>query len=238
VMPCYNEEEVVAGTVHDLLSAFARAGRRLELVAVDNGSRDRTGEILAGLALRHPNVVVATVAVNQGYGNGLLAGIPRCSAPWVGVLCADGQVGADDVVKLFESAARSPVPRLFKVRRRFRMDGWRRKVTSILYNLVAAGMFGGLGTIDVNGNPKILPRACLERMRLESKDWFLDAEMMIKAKRMRLPVLEVNVLGHARGGGASNVHPSTCWEFAKNLLAYRFGRKGRIEATKEEHAHA
>jgi glycosyltransferase involved in cell wall biosynthesis len=236
VMPCYNEEAVVEATVTDLLAAFAGAGRRLELVAVDNGSRDRTGRILSALARDHPNLVVVRVEINRGYGHGLLAGLPRCRAPWVGIVCADAQVEARDVVRLFQAAAGSAGPRLLKVRRRFRRDGLRRKVVSVVYNLTTAALFGGLGSIDVNGNPKILPREWADRMRLESRDWFLDAEIMIKAKRLGLPVHEVNVPGHPRAGGASNVRASTCWEFVKNLLAYRFRGRGQVGSARPEGA--
>lgn len=52
VIPCYNEEDTVAYTVHRLLGAFERAGYRLELVTVDNGSSDGTGTILRELAGR------------------------------------------------------------------------------------------------------------------------------------------------------------------------------------------
>lgn len=228
-MPCYNEEELVAETVRQLLGAFAGAGHRLELIAVDNGSVDRTGEILRELAERHTEVVPTRVEVNQGYGFGILSGLPLCTAPWVGLICADGQVEAVDVVKLFEVAARARSPRLVKVRRRFRMDGLRRKVTSIAYNVFTAVLFGGLGSIDVNGNPKIMPRSYVDRMRLQSRDWFLDAEIMIKAKRLGLEVLELNVMAMMRTGGKSNVRPSTCWEFLLNLLRYRFGDAGRVE---------
>ena len=49
VMPCYNEQAIVAFTVSKLCDAFDRAGHRFELIAVDNGSTDRTGSVLAGL---------------------------------------------------------------------------------------------------------------------------------------------------------------------------------------------
>src|SRR5262245_33321164 len=95
VMPCYDEAEIVERSVRDLFAAFDAAGRRLELIAVDNGSRDRTGEILAALARREPRLVVSRVETNQGYGNGILAGLPLARAPWVGIVCADGQVAAE-----------------------------------------------------------------------------------------------------------------------------------------------
>ncbi len=223
VMPAYTEEEIVAATIKELLLAFERAGHRLEIVAVDNGSSDRTGAILAELAASDPRVVPMRVEVNQGYGHGILAGFPRARAPWVGMINADGQVDPHDVVKLFEVTRRVKPPALLKVRRRFRMDGFKRKVVSVLYNGAANLLFGGLGSIDVNGNPKLLPRELLAQMGLRSKDWFIDAEILIKARRLRVKVIEVNVFGHMREGGSSNVRASTCVEFVRNLLRARFG---------------
>jgi len=230
VMPCYDEEEVVERTVGELFAAFDRAGRRLELVAVDNGSRDRTGAILAELARRDPRLVVARVQTNEGYGNGILAGLPLARAPWVGIVCADGQVAAADVARLFALADPEEGPRLLKVRRRFRQDGLRRKVVSVFYNLLMMVLYPGLGSIDVNGTPKILPREALARMGLVSKDWFLDAEILIRARSLRLPVVEVDVVGFARGGGRSNVRASTCLEFARHLFAWRVLGRGTATA--------
>src|SRR5689334_18462522 len=92
VMPCYNEEEVIVYTIPQLLGAFDKAGFQLELIAVDNGSRDRTGEIIKGFALRGLSVVHTRVDQNQGYGHGILHGLPLCRAPWIGSIPADGQV--------------------------------------------------------------------------------------------------------------------------------------------------
>ena len=227
-MPCYNEEDVVAKTVEQFLAAFKQGGYRLELIVVNNGSNDRTAEILQGLASKHANVTYLLVEPNEGYGNGVLKGLPLCTAPWVGIIVADGQVDAVDVVKLFDTTAQDKTPKVLKVRRRFRMDGLKRKFVSILYNFFTTAIFGGLGSIDINGSPKILPRRYLDCMNLNSKDWFLDAEIMIKAKRLGLGVFEQNVLAQMRPGGTSNVNAGTCREFILNLLRYRFGGVGKI----------
>jgi dolichol-phosphate mannosyltransferase len=223
VMPAYNEEEIVAATIRELLLAFERAGHVLEIVAVDNGSRDRTGAILHELAAADPRVVPVRVEVNEGYGHGILQGLAQVHAPWVGMINADGQVDPHDVVKLFEVTRRVKPPAVVKVRRRFRLDGFKRKLVSIAYNGFANLLFGGLGSIDVNGNPKLLPRELLQEMKLRSKDWFIDAEILIKAKRRRVKVLEVNVFGNMREGGVSAVRATTCFEFLRNLLRARFG---------------
>ncbi|MCC6862449.1 MAG: glycosyltransferase family 2 protein [Bryobacterales bacterium] len=229
VMPCYNEERAVAYTVWKLLVAFQKSGYRLEIVAVDNGSQDRTGEILRSLARRDPSVVPVRVERNQGYGHGILQGIPYCTAPWVGNIPADGQVDAEDVVRLYEVAASTSGDVVAKVRRRFRMDGFRRKIVSISYNALVRLLWPGLGSIDVNGCPKILPRAVVLAMGLKSKDWFLDPEIMIKAHYMGLRVLELNTFARMRGHGLSHVRTSTCWEFLRNLARYRFTQSWKAD---------
>ncbi len=222
VMPCYNEEEVVGYTIGRLLTAFARAGHRLELVAVDNGSKDRTGEIIQDWASQHPEVIHHRVEVNQGYGCGLLSGIPLCTAPWVGFIPADGQVDAEDVVRLYDAVAATDGWVLGKVRRRFRMDGLLRKFVSTSYNLLVLLLWPRLGSLDMNGTPKLLPRRAVQAMDLQSRGWFLDPEIMIKAHRMGLRVLEFNVFARMRGSGVSHVRVNTCWEFLRNLIHYRF----------------
>ena len=223
IMPCYNEQESVGLTVRRLVSAFAAAGHELELVVVDNGSRDRTGAILAQLAADHACVRPVRVEVNSGYGNGILQGIPHARGQWVGFIPADGQIDAEDVVRLYQAAAESNGDVVAKARRRFRMDGLRRKLVSIAYNLMVRVLWPGLDSLDINGTPKILPRTYLRAMRLESTGWFLDPELMLKAHFMGMRILEFNVFARMRGHGVSHVRASTCWEFFRNLLLFRFG---------------
>ena len=222
VMPCYNEEAIVAQTVRRVLSAFERAGIAMELIAVDNGSGDRTGAILHELSTQHEEIVVHRVEVNIGYGNGILSGIPLCTADWIGVLPADGQVDAEDAVRLFEDAVACGEPVMAKARRRFRMDGPARKAVSIAYNLFFRSLWPGVDSLDINGLPKIMPRDVVQRMQLTSRQWFLDPEIMIKAHYLGVRVLEYNVFARMRGSGLSHVRASTCWEFLTALLRYRF----------------
>ncbi|HSK18844.1 MAG TPA: glycosyltransferase family 2 protein [Longimicrobiales bacterium] len=223
VMPCYNEEESVAITVRRLISVFQAAGHSIEIIAVDNGSRDRTGDILKQLAGEHDSVRPCTVEVNQGYGHGILSGIPLARGRWIGFIPADGQIDAEDVARLYAAAAESNGQVLAKARRRFRMDGLPRKIISVVYNLLIRMLWPRLDSLDINGTPKILQRDAVLAMRLESRNWFLDPEIMLKAHAMGLRVLEYNVFARMRGSGASHVRASTCWEFFRNLLIFRFG---------------
>jgi len=222
VMPCYNEEAIVGQTVRRILAAFERAEISLEVVAVNNGSTDRTGEILETLSQKHPAVKPVRVETNIGYGFGVLTGLAACRAPWVGVVAADGQVDPEDVVRLYEGAVSAGVPVLAKARRRFRLDGFGRKVVSIAYNLLFRMFWPKVHSLDVNGLPKILPRDMVQQMTLTNRGWCLDPEIVIKAHYLGLPILEYNVFGRMRGSGLSHVRASTCREFLLWMLQYRF----------------
>lgn len=225
VMPCYNEEENVGYTIPKLLQAFERAGVRVELVAVNNGSSDRTGEMLEELARVHPEIVPVTVERNQGFGHGVLTGMAHARARWIETVAADGQVDAEDVLRLYEAVATTHQPVLGKVRRRFRMDGPIRKVISVGYNVFVHMLWPGLGSWDVNGQPRIFPRDVMHAMQLTSKNWFLDPEMLIKAHYMGVRIFEVNVFARMRGNGLSHVRATTVWEFFTFLLRYRFSNE-------------
>jgi glycosyltransferase involved in cell wall biosynthesis len=227
VVPCYNEEGLISYTLQRLHTAFEKAGYRLELIAVDNGSSDRTGEIIKELATQYPSIVYHRIEINEGYGNGIISGIPLCTAPWVGMIPADGQVDAEDVVRLYEAVITTDGNVLGKVRRRFRMDGLYRKVVSTSYNVFVRMLYPKLESIDINGSPKLLPRDVLAAMNLESKGWLLDPEIMIKAHYMGVRVMELNVFSRMRGNGVSHVKVMTCWEFLHNLLKFRFSKKWR-----------
>lgn len=225
VMPCYNEEGNLGYSVPRLVRAFERAGYRLQLIAVDNGSRDGTGGLIAQLAREHAGIVPARVEVNTGYGNGVLAGLALATGPWVGSVAADGQVDAEDLVRLYEACVASDGMVFGKVRRRFRMDGFPRKVISVGYNTFVFLLFPSLGSWDINGNPRLWPRWANDEMQLESTNWLLDPEMLIKAHYMGLRVLELNVFARMRGNGLSHVHMATCWEFFRHLLGFRFSSR-------------
>ncbi len=88
VIPCYNEEEVLAVTVEKLtqkLDAMGRAGlanKHSRMLLVDDGSKDRTWEIITRLNRENPYVEGVKLAHNRGHQNALLCGLmtamPRC----------------------------------------------------------------------------------------------------------------------------------------------------------------
>jgi dolichol-phosphate mannosyltransferase len=74
VLPAYNEAANIARSVARADAALAATGPDCELIVVNDGSRDRTGEILCGLAREHPRLCPVEHFPDRGYGGALRAG--------------------------------------------------------------------------------------------------------------------------------------------------------------------
>ena len=223
VIPFYNEEENVKSVVSELIAELEKADVDYQLVLVNNGSVDETPQLLEDLAGEKPaRITVVHVPVNQGYGWGIINGLKQARGEFVGHMCGDGQIDPEDVVRVFDSIKDKNCD-LAKVKRVVRKDGIIRRALSAAYNLLFLVVFN-VKTLDVNGSPKILRREFLNRISPSSKDWFIDAEIMIKAKYLNLKVDEVPVEFLRREKGRSHVAFATIWEFTQNMFNYKFGR--------------
>ncbi len=99
IVPAYNEERSIAGTVSRIKKAMEGAGLDYELVVVDDGSKDSTGKILA----KAEGIKVITHEVNLGYGASIKDGIRRSGGELIVITDADGTYPVDEIPKLVES---------------------------------------------------------------------------------------------------------------------------------------
>lgn len=221
VVPFYNEEACVEQTCTDLRATLQQAGLQFEIVAVQNGSWDKTGELLKGLASRYREFRLVDVPVNKGFGYGVLQGLLACTGDIVGWMPGDGQIPSISVAQVLAEMRRTGAP-VGKTRRINRRDDWTRRLFSAVLNRFARLMLG-ISTSDVDGTPKLLQRAAYEALRLRSYDSFLDMEVLVKAKRLGLRICEIDVPSLARIGGRSKVRwLETSTEFVRNVLRAKF----------------
>lgn len=219
-VPLYDEAAGCVAVVRGLRRTFAEAGEPLRLALVNNGSRDGTAARVDALCAGTEDIPLH-LATNAGYGGGILAGLAALHTPWLGWVWGDGQIGPDRVLEAWRLARANPGA-LVKVRRVGREDGLARAVNSRVYNAAMRGLFG-VGTSDVNGCPKILPRALLVGMELRSTDWFLDPECVLKAQAMGVPIVELDAVMGPRRAGRSKVRWTTSLRFARQMLAWKLG---------------
>lgn len=104
VVPIYNEEESIPRLFERLGTALNRLGRPYEVIAVDDGSRDRSYALLREIAQSDPRWRVVRFRRNFGQTAGFAAGFDRARGEWVVTIDADLQNDPDDIPLLLDRA--------------------------------------------------------------------------------------------------------------------------------------
>ena len=222
VLPLYNEEEGVDKIVKGIVDCFEKYKFDYQLVLVANGSLDSTPDKIDSWVCRNKRIKKVNVPKNLGYGYGVVKGLEACDGKVIGWNDGDDQVYYEDIVQVYNRMIEKGFD-VCKARRMIRSDGVRRKVSSVVYNLVAGSLFW-IWVHDMNGKPKFMKREVFSSLDLESKDWFLDTELLVKVKRKGFSIGDQPIVFKKREVGGSNVRLETVFEFLKNLVRMRFIR--------------
>ncbi|MEB3285314.1 MAG: glycosyltransferase family 2 protein [Candidatus Sericytochromatia bacterium] len=198
VLPAYNEADLIEKVVRNAASYLETVTDDYEVVVVNDGSTDATGEILDRLSAENARIVPVHQA-NQGYGGALQAGFARAHKDYVFFMDSDNQFDIRELDKL--------IPRLSEVDvvlgyRENRQDHLGRKFNAFGWRCVVDLLFG-LGVRDIDCAFKIFKREKLQMALPESKGAMINAEMLIKLKRRRTPWVEVPVTHFPRVAGKS-----------------------------------
>ncbi len=224
VVLCYRAGERARQVAATIASALAHGGiTKYQLVLVANyveGAGDATPEVVRDLAAHDPRIVCSAAAKRGMMGWDMRTGLKLAAGDCLAVIDGDGQILAEDLVRVFRELERGGYD-LVKARRVHRGDGLARRLISLVFNALFHLLFPGMNARDVNAKPKVLTRAAYERLELESDDWFIDAEIMIQARRLGLRVGEVETDFLALVGRPSFINLRTLLEFLANLARYR-----------------
>lgn len=228
-IPCFNEK----GNIPLLLERFAATigGRNIEVILVDNGSTDGSGETIQELVPQYPFARTIRVAVNKGYGYGILQGLKAAAGDFIGWTHADMQTDPADVVKAFDLIeANGGDDKLFlKGTRRGRplFDRFFTNGMSLFETL-----YMGEPLYDINAQPNLFSRGFYESWQNPPHDFSLDLYALYMAKKYRLRVERFDVKFPERVYGKShwNTDFAAKWKFIKRTIDFSISlKRSRIE---------
>jgi len=217
VMPAYNEQEVLPVAVAKAVTALDDLCEAWELVVVDDGSTDRTPEILQEWSQRDSRVRIATQPENAGYSQALIRGFAECRYEAVFYTDADAQFDLHDIADLYPKLVEVDMVTGYRIGRQ---DRFIRFITSGVYNRLQ-GWSLGIRVRDVNCAFKLFRRSYFERVQLSSEGFLIDAEIYARAKMAGLTWTQVGVRHKPRELGSTTVKVSTVLETLRELRALK-----------------
>lgn len=198
-LPCFNEEQNVERTVRESVAALREVTDDFEVIVVNDGSRDRTGEIAERLAAENSHVRVCHHEQNRGYGGALRTGFLAARKDMMCFMDADGQFDVREISDLLSLADKADIVNGFRINRR---DPFFRSLNAFLFNRLVRLLFG-LKVTDLNCAFKLYHRKVVDAIapQLESNGAFINAEMLIRAKKAGFSIVEVGVHHYPRVAG-------------------------------------
>ena len=164
VFPVYNEEENVPILLDEVARALDGRGWKYEIVAVDDGSKDRSLQILRDARKKYPTLRVLTFEKNSGQTAALDAGWRAARGTFVVSLDADLQNDPADIPKMMAELEKSNADMVIGVRVN-RQDTWARKIQSRIGNGVRNWITRDHIT-DTGCSLKLVKREAIDRVRL------------------------------------------------------------------------
>lgn len=228
--PCYNEEANVENTTMAALKTLRRVADDFEVIIVDDGSKDRTGQIADRLATQYPEVRAVHNRPNLGYGGALQRGFREATKPWVFYTDGDGQFDFEEIETVLPLLAQYDIVSAYRLNRR---DPWIRKVNALGWTSLVNLVFG-LWLRDIDCAFKIFPRVLFDEIEMRSHSALIDAEVLARAKRLGYSIGQIGVHHYPRAAGAqTGADPRVILQAFKELfrLHREIRRTGKLDKT-------
>lgn len=183
IIPLFNEEECVVSTIAEAVSVLEDVGLEFEIVAVNDGSRDGTADLLAQLVRKHARLRVFSLEPNSGQSAAFGVGMQKARGRVIVLMDGDGQNDPRDIAALLNALEGFDAVCGFRAHRK---DTWRKRVGSRLANAVRDGILHD-GVIDTGCSLKAI-RSDFARdlpMTLKGMHRFLPALLQMRGARIK-----------------------------------------------------
>lgn len=195
--PCYNEQENIRRTVEKALEVLGKLNADFEVIIVDDGSADKTGQIADEIAERDGRVKVVHHKHNLGYGAALQSGFKAATKELVFYTDGDGQFDINEMPPLLSLMEQYDIVSCYRLNRR---DPIIRKINGWCWTRLICLMFG-LKIRDIDCAFKLYKREIFDKIELSSTGALIDAEILARAVRKDYRITQKGVHHYPRTAG-------------------------------------
>ncbi len=216
-LPAYNEEENIEQAVMNSVKVLREICDDWEVIVVNDASKDRTGEIADRLVREVPGVRVIHHEKNTRLGGALRSGFYGATKDLIFYTDADNPIDMNDLKKAIPLMAEADFITGYRLNRD---EPLKRKVYSRCYNWLIRLLFG-LKVRDVNFSFKLVKREVLKKAKLRSMGSFIDAELLVEARKYGFRIREVGIKYYPRVKGESTLAtPGVILKIMQELWTY------------------
>ena len=197
VFPAFNEQANIRGVVEDAYRTVPRLAPIFEIFVVNDGSKDRTGDICDRLVEELSNVRVVHHPRNRGYGAALKSGITLARYDLIFFTDADGQFDLTEVAALLEEADAYDIVAGYRARRQ---DPPHRLLFAWGWNILVRIVLG-IRIRDIDCAFKVFNRRVFDKVQINSVGAMVNTEIFAQVSRFGMTVKEVRVSHFPRRHG-------------------------------------
>lgn len=189
ILPAYNEERNIGPMVRSALEILPTIVSDYEIIVVNDGSSDRSAEVIQALCQEHSCVRTVTHERNRGYGAALKSGIQAARMDLIFFTDCDLQFDLRELPELLQWVGDFDVAAGYRVARK---DPFHRKVNAFGWNVLVRMVFG-LKIRDIDCAFKVFRRHVFDQIQIESVGAMVNTEILAQCQRLGLSIKEVPV---------------------------------------------
>jgi len=198
---CYNEEQNIEATLETVVAACREVGISFEIMVIDDGSRDRSVEIVKAFGAAHPDVplTLCVNARNEGLANNYAEAAFLVRSKWYRLICGDNVEPKETLVTIFREigSAELLIPYNIEIRGRARS----RRIISKTYTALV-NFLSGFHIRYYNGL-LVTRRDYVMRWHSNSHGFGFQADLLTRLLSRGLSYKEIAVYGQERQAGTS-----------------------------------
>lgn len=219
--PCYNDEKSIGKLVENAFATVKKITNDFEIIVIDDGSKDKSRDVLENLAKKHKNLKLIFHDKNRGYGGALQSGFRAASKDFVFYTDGDGQYDVNELPILY-SLMTDDVDFVNGIKMA-RNDPTHRILIGNLYSFVIRWLFQ-LPIYDVDCDFRLIRKKVIKKLHLTVSSGAITVELVKKADRQGAVFREVSVHHYARQFGTSQF-------FRVNRILSTFIELGKLWST-------
>lgn len=195
--PCHNEEANVERVTRQAVEVGRRVSDDLQVIIVNDGSKDRTAEIADALTAELPEVEVVHQYPNRGYGGALQSGFRAAKKQHVFYTDGDGQFDMNELELLLPLIASYDIVSGYRLNRQ---DSFMRVMNAKAWGVLMRFVLG-LKIRDIDCAFKLYKREIFDHIEMHSEGALIDAEILARAVRKGYTIGQVGVHHFPRTAG-------------------------------------